>query len=368
MHYIINYKRIRLVATAGLIFCFWLVGCSGGPDKNNSVSLQWEDGKATAVTIPRKLLAGVPADSVVKLLQVHLAGKQAILGEYNTTDDAVIFRPLIPFTPGLNYLVTLNGKTVGEVAMPAPDPNDAPTVVAVYPETDTLPENALKMHVRFSKPMQEGQSLKHISLIRNGRDTVAAVFLELQQELWNDDRTVLTLWLDPGRIKRDLQPNITMGPPLRQGEHYELIVQKDWRDAAGGSLVKPFQKNFVVGVRDSVSPDPAKWTMYLPNAGTRYPLTIQLHEPLDYILLINTFRVVDNTNNTVPVNIIIQQNERELSFMPVADWKPGKYVIEIESRLEDLAGNNLTRLFDNDLSKQQTHKQQDVFKKAFTIK
>ena len=34
-----------------------------------------------------------------------------------------------------------------------------------------------------------------------------SIFLELENELWNPEHTQLTLWLDPGRIKRDLIPN-----------------------------------------------------------------------------------------------------------------------------------------------------------------
>ena len=59
----------------------------------------------------------------------------------------------------------------------------------------------------FSQPMQEGVSAEHICLVKGEKDTLKNVFLDLQPELWNHDRTMLTLWLDPGRIKRDLQPN-----------------------------------------------------------------------------------------------------------------------------------------------------------------
>ena len=43
----------------------------------------------------------------------------------------------------------------------------------------------------------------------------AGTFLDLQPELWNAEGTVLTLWLDPGRIKRDLIPNKELGIPLK---------------------------------------------------------------------------------------------------------------------------------------------------------
>ena len=83
--------------------------------------------------------------------------------------------------------------------------------MAIYPTQDTVPENLLKIYLQFSKPMREGQALRHIELLKNNRDTLPGVFLDLQPELWNVDRTTLTVWLDPGRIKRDLQPNGPIG-------------------------------------------------------------------------------------------------------------------------------------------------------------
>ena len=65
--------------------------------------------------------------------------------------------------------------------------------------------------------MQEGQALENITVIKNGKDTIPSIFLDLQPELWNKERTILTLWLDPGRIKRDLQPNKKLGLPLELG-------------------------------------------------------------------------------------------------------------------------------------------------------
>ena len=128
----------------------------------------------------------------------------------------VIFKPMIAFTRGLKYKVYVRNELIDEIAdTDLLIQSTAPEVVAVYPALDTLPENLLKFYIRFSKPMQEGDELQHIHLIKDGRDTMSSVFLDL--ELWNNERTMLTLWLDPGRIKRELQPNKLLGPPLNKG-------------------------------------------------------------------------------------------------------------------------------------------------------
>lgn len=48
--------------------------------------------------------------------------------------------------------------------------------------------------------------------------------------------------------------------------------------------------------------------------------------------------------------VLLKNNERIWCFIPDNRWAPGQYKIKIESRLEDLAGNNLNRLFDQEIT------------------
>jgi hypothetical protein len=346
-----------------------LNGCSENDEKNNSISIQWKETKATGILIPRNFLNSIPEDSIELFLKIHLAkSNSSILGEYIVTDDAVIFHPLLPLTRGLEYEVYLKNKLLGEVEVPTDDSKNAPTVLAIYPTADTLPENLLKIYIEFSKPMQEGEALNHVMLIKNSNDTLSSVFLDLQPELWNNDRTILTLWLDPGRIKRDLQPNKKLGLPLVKGFKYQLLINKDWQDADGAELENLYRKDFVAGIRDSISPDPAKWNIDVPETGSKQSLKIYLHESLDYILLKNTVRIVDDNGHALAGVIDVSAKESILYFTPSVAWKTGNYTIEVESRLEDFAGNNLNRLFDNDLTKQGQALEQKVFKKQFHVR
>ena len=103
--------------------------------------------------------------------------------------------------------------------------------------------------------MSEGQSQKHIFLLNHNNDTIKDVFLDLQPELWDEDRTVLTMWLDPGRIKRDLIPNLQKGNPLKKGQQYTLAVAGEWKDEEGLPLKASYTRKFFVGERDSTGPD-----------------------------------------------------------------------------------------------------------------
>ena len=276
-----------------------------------------------------------------------------MLGEHNILDSGIQFLPAIPLTPGLKYEVYWADKLIGELSVPIDD-DDATTVLAVYPGADTLPENLLKFYIRFSKPMQQGEALDHIRLIRNNRDTLSSVFLDLQPELWNNEGTILTLWLDPGRIKRGLQPNKLLGPPLHQDEHYKLLIEHQWQDARGVLLKQDYGKDFYTGIRDSISPDPNTWIIEEPSAGSDKSLLIYFHEPLDYVLLNNTMRIVDEKANEVKGVFHVNNDERTVIFVPEGGWKRGAYHLEIEPRLEDLAGNNLNHLFDTDLDQKQS--------------
>jgi hypothetical protein len=215
--------------------------------------------------------------------------------------------------------------------------------------------------------MREGQSLQHIVLIKNKKDTVRGTFLDLPQELWNNDRTMLTLWLDPGRIKRDLQPNKNMGNPLEEGKNYQLIIRSTWKDADGNFLKGPYYKNFSVSARDSISPNPDQWTIEVPKVETRSPLKLNLHESLDYVLLKEAIGIYDKNENSVAGDISVGPEETTLEFIPAKEWISGEYSIQVQSRLEDLAGNNLNRLFDNDITVKRSEEQKDVFEKRFFI-
>jgi hypothetical protein len=258
---------------------------------------------------------------------------------------------LIGFTRGLQYRVVWNSKVVQQIEIPAEAPHEKPTVVSIYPSGDSLPVNLLKMYIEFSQPMREGQASDNIRMVRNGRDTLSSIFLNLEPELWNRDRTILTIWLDPGRIKRGLQPNEQLGPPLEKGNQYDVLIAEHWQDASGVPLVSNFKKHFVAVTRDDKSPDPAAWAVNSPTAFTQEPLQIQLGEPLDYLVLKNAVRIVEEKRGDVSGEITLSRGDSMLRFTPTHPWTIGIYSIHVEARLEDVAGNNLQRLFDRDILK-----------------
>jgi len=183
--------------------------------------------------------------------------------------------------------------------------------------------------------MREGEALQHIFLLDEHKDTLDGTFLELNSELWNKERTVLTPWLDPGRIKRDLIPNKQMGNPLHKGKHYTLIVSNQWKSTEGIMLEQSFSRKLFVGKRDETSPQPQTWTLQLPKSSTTTPLLIKTGEPLDYFLLEETIGIIDDSNNEVPGIVSIKEKETTVLFTPSQPWKSGQYKLRVASKLED---------------------------------
>lgn len=354
-----------------ILFCLtMLAGCAQRQETSKAtISILWKEGQATGFSIPLSLLKNISKEEIAKLVKIQLAQpgtKTAILGEYNLKKDTLVFEPLIPFTRGLHYEIVINGYLISDIEIPKS--TNHPTLLGIYPTQDTLPENLLKFYFVFAQPMVEGNSLEYIKLLSPEEDTLLHTFLNLQPELWNAERTVLTLWLDPGRIKRDLQPNKRLGNPLTKGSHYKLIVSKQWSDAQGAILAQNYVKDFVVAERDMLSPKIDDWKLKIPKKGTTQPLEIDLQEALDYILLHNAIQVVDEKGNKIEGSIKVNPKEQSFLFTPTTPWLMGRYKLQIEARLEDLAGNNLNRLFDRDITNHQTRpSNQQVFERQWKV-
>ncbi len=214
--------------------------------------------------------------------------------------------------------------------------------------------------------MRTGQSLEHIFLLDRKGDTMRNVFLNLQPELWDTSGNVLTLWLDPGRIKHGLVLNKKLGNPLTQHAHYKLVVSTTWKDTEGLNLAKTYTKSFIVGAADHDVPDIQKWTLSRPTLGTTNPLRVDTKEPMDHLLLAESLSIVDSNNEVIEGNVLIKK-DRIWEFTPIKAWHSGNYYLEAKARLEDLAANNLNRVFDRDIRKEKG-RNEGVMRREFVIK
>jgi hypothetical protein len=286
-----------------------------------------------------------------------------IIGRYTAGADRIRFEPRFAFAPGVAYRVQFDGSALEAVArptggggtglvthrfrVPAPLSMRSTRVTAVHPAADLLPSNLLRWYVEFSAPMEPGTAHEHVRLLDETGRPVEHAFLRVDEELWDRDRRRLTLFFDPGRVKRGVKTNLEMGRPLMAGHRYRLVIDAAWRDASGGELVSGFDKDFDVGPVDGASPDPARWRLSPPRAGTSYPLRVAFGEPLDHALALRMIRV-ETHGGRVRGRVELAPGDSVWTFVPAEVWAPGDYILRVDGALEDLAGNSLARVFDAD--------------------
>jgi hypothetical protein len=279
------------------------------------------------------------------VLNVYAADAQTpMLGSYSREGDTLVFRPRFPLTRGVAYRAVYPGGTFTLDAAPALAPTAR--VEHIYPSASILPANELKLYIYFSAPMSRGEAWQHIHLLDDAGRPVPLAFLELDQELWDPDHRRLTVLFDPGRIKRGLVPTNEIGPPVAEGKHYRLVIDREWHDAQGVRLAEGFEKAFTGGPSDRIPPDPKHWMITSPKAGTLEPLVVVFPKPMDYALL---QRMLDVPG--VAGGVAVDRDETRWQFKPQAPWKAGTYHLVADNLLEDIAGNHLDRAFDVDLQK-----------------
>jgi hypothetical protein len=349
-------------------------GCSRGSPAPSSpvIQLDTSNPRGTIVEVGgisrRDLTAlskiGLTDDEWPALLRVtvrtdgtrQVAEPLAVAGRY-TVQESIRFVPLFPLDPGREYEVSFDPSRLsrpdvprmpavrGVVSRPAVVQTPSTVVTAVYPSGDVILENQLRMYVQFSAPMGQHGGLGHIVLLDgNGREIVDAL-LPLDTELWSADRTRYTVFLDPGRVKREILPNRTMGRPLRVGETISLVVKADWLDGRGVPLKSEFRREYRVGPADERPLNTARWRIVPPTPGTRDPLAVSFPEPLDHALMQRALSV-SRAGAAVPGDVRTEAGETRWVFVPRDPWQSGEHSIVVLSIVEDLAGNRIGRAFE----------------------
>ena len=276
-----------------------------------------------------------------------------LAGSYSVEDGALVFRPTYPIAAGVHYRAVFQppgeGALTAEFDGPPVDKKPTTRVLHVYPSASVLPSNQLRLYIYFSAPMSRGEAARYLHVLdENGKQLAGTDAVLLPgEELWDPKFQRLTMTFDPGRIKRGLTSNEKLGPPIAEGKRYTLVIDRNWPDAKGAPLVAGFRKTFVGGPAERDPPDPKKWRVTKPAAGSLQPLVINFPTPMNYPLLQRMITVAGMSGN-VAGDIDVARMETEWRFTPHNPWKAGDYNIVIDADLEDLAGNHIGQPFDID--------------------
>jgi Bacterial Ig-like domain len=300
-----------------------------------------------------------PAERWSALLAVGVkrTGAPPMLGAWKVDGRVLRFTPQFPLTPGVVYRADFDGaglpgsgaKLTSDFTMPDPPPGPATVVADIFPSAEEVPENLLKFYLHFSAPMSRGHIYEHIHLRDEAGRDVELPFLEIDEELWDPEMTRLTLFIDPGRIKRGVRPLEEVGPALEAGRRFTLAIDAAWLDAAGRPLAQKYERTFRVAPPDRTPITPAEWKLAAPSAGRFGALRVTFPEPMDHALALRLIRVTREDGTPVAGTTALADAERRWSFTPARVWQPGEYRLVIPATLEDLAGNNVGKAFEVEL-------------------
>lgn len=278
-------------------------------------------------------------------------GRTPVAGRYALKSNFLTFTPAFSFVAGQDYVARIRIPGMDEDLVPFSLSSVAATIDAtvteIYPSGDTLPENVLRFYIHFSVPMSPHVAFDYIELRDASGVVDEAAFMRFKQELWNEDRTRLTLLIDPGRIKRNVATNVELGPALLAGQHYVLSVASGWPSADGMSVLPAFSKAFTVSDALRERPDVRLWQTTPPCLGTSDPLNITFDRPFDRHLLSKDIRVVTGDGQIVGGIIHVDEGENAWSFTPNEPWAHEDLQVIVTPTLEDVAGNNFRDLLDH---------------------
>jgi hypothetical protein len=304
---------------------------------------------------------GARRESILRVTVAHAGAADVddlpdISGEREAVGGTVRFIPDFPFEPGVRYRAILDLGALGrlgvgdvlthEFSFPRAAPGAEPEVSQVFPSSEVLPENLLRFHVRFSRPMQRGRAAANIAILAPDGIPASDVLYRAPLELWDTGMTCLTILLDPGRLKRGVGPNRMLGPPLKVGERYMLAVSPGMVDVQGRPLRQRFTKAFTVSEPVRAPIAIKNWGIVPPLAGSRDPLELTFPAPLDWAGLWRGITVACKGGEQISGRVGIDQDEMRWRFTPDVAWRAGLHSIRISPGLEDACGNTSNGAFD----------------------
>jgi hypothetical protein len=194
--------------------------------------------------------------------------------------------------------------------------------------------------------MQRGRAEDNIEILGPDGRQAPDVLYRAPVELWDRSMTCLTILLDPGRLKRGVGPNRMLGPPLRAGQRYTLVVGPGMIDVYGRPLRERFNKSFCVSqpIREPIAIE--AWKILPPALASHEPLELTFPRALDWAQLWRGITVASETGQPIRGQIDIDRGETRWRFTPDAPWQAGHHSVCVAPGLEDVCGNTPCGPFD----------------------
>ena len=271
----------------------------------------------------------------------------AIIGTIATDSTHTTFTPLVQFDHDTPYTLIYN-QHVFYFKIDRDEDELPLTVTGIYPNTKQVPANILKWYIEFSKPVNPVKIYDHIQFLDQDEELIDRSILNLGAPLLSPDGKLLTVWVEPGRQKRLLGPNQHLGSVFESDRTYTLLVSNSLKDKQGMSMEASISHSFTTIKPDRIKPSIQQWQVGEIPSGTVQPLVINCEEILDYGSLLDAISI-NYEGKQIDGKLRYNSELKKIIYTPKESWQKGKYTINIEHQLEDLAGNNLAYLFDRNI-------------------
>lgn len=221
-------------------------------------------------------------------------------------------------------------------------PRVAAKVAGIDPASSSLPENLLRMHIRFTEPMREGLFMDYIEVIDvDSGKPVPWVFFDSFYELWNQDRTRLTLLVDPGRVKTGLAANSELGRAFVAGNQYSVNIKQGWVSISGTKIDQDYSHRFTATPQVRTRIKPENWEIEV----LRNSIEIDFQRVIDIHSLNAHVVLVTADDEAIFGQWISYNNGQSARFNYTGAKTPNR--IAVRNRFEDVAGNTIVAAFDH---------------------
>lgn len=276
-----------------------------------------------------------------------------MIGDYRLEENRISFKPRFLPDPQISYMVRFSSKSIGEFLKDysvigekewkisfAALKEGKNNVVRISPESASVPSNILRFYIHFSNPVNFSNPFDFIYLENSKDEIVKEPFVVIEEGLWSSDRRRLTVLVHPGRIKRNVGPNATLGEVFQPRESYNLIISDKW------NLEKSFVKELTMGEPIRAKIDVNEWELIAPKTGTNNKLMIKPDRLLDEALSERLISVEATSGQQLDGRFDYDSNKSRILFTPEKSWVAGTYRLVIDPRLEDVCGNTPVSAFD----------------------
>ena len=212
----------------------------------------------------------------------------------------------------------------------------AQSVTSIEPSAPVLPSNTLRFYITFDRPARGIVHQSGLTLFDSNNIAVENAFMDFGQELWSPDGKRLTVFFDPGKIKRGVEAPHSELSPLKEGESYRI---------AFGTV----QHAFRVGPALRERIDPSSWVISVVRGPAR-TVDVKFDRVMDAALLMDQLHLEDEEGRPVLATVRLIGGGYGVRLKPSRILKKGKYRIRVGQLLEDVAGNRIDEALDRSLN------------------